>query len=152
MENSCHRTLAIIKPDALKKRLAGKILSIIEENGFQIIAMKLILLNDPEARRFYAVHVNEPFFEGLVAFMTSGPCIPLLLGGENAIERWRALMGPTDPSTAPSGSIRNLFGTTIRHNAVHGSDSPENAAFEIGFFFPDIFRIEPLPLTEESGG
>ena len=151
MKNSDNHTLAIIKPDALKKRLAGKILSIIEENGFQIIAMKPLHLDERDARRFYSVHKNEPFFEGLVAFMTSGPCIPLLLEGENAIEQWRTLMGPTDPSTAPAGTIRNLFGTTIRHNTVHGSDSPENALFEIGFFFSGIDQVEPMSLPEESG-
>ncbi len=150
MQQTGGQTLAIIKPDALNQRVAGKIISMIEESGFQIIAMKLKHLTEYEARRFYMVHTGKPFYDGLVEFMSSGPCIALVLSGENILERWRTLMGPTDPSTAPIGTIRRQFGSTIRRNAVHGSDSPESAIVEIGFFFTGIDAGEQLTTLEES--
>ena len=136
------KTLAIIKPDAFAGKVAGKIVSIIEENGFHIAAMKTVYLSRRSAQQFYAVHTGKSFYDGLVQFMASGPCIVLVLEGENIIERWRSLMGPTDPENAPEGSIRKLYGTTVRHNATHGSDSPQAAAAEIAFFFAGV---ETLP-------
>ena len=130
--------MAIIKPDALRQKNTGKIISLIEENNLSIVAMKLQCLTENDARSFYSVHIGKPFYEGLVKFMISGPCIVMVLEGENSIGRWRTLMGPTDPLHAPEGTIRKLFGSTERYNAVHGSDSAENACAEIGFFFAGI--------------
>jgi len=131
-------TLAIIKPDAVAKRVAGKILQRIEEAGFEIRAMRLVRLTRPEAERFYAVHQARPFFAGLTAFMSEGPAIVLALQAPDAIARWRALMGATDPAKADVGTIRRDFGSSIQCNATHGSDTLETAAFEVGYFFPGI--------------
>ena len=132
------KTLAIIKPDAIRQKNAGKILTIIEENNLSITALKLQYLTEKDARAFYHIHEGKSFFEGLISFMISGPCIPMILEGENALERWRTLMGPTDPGNAPEGTIRQQFGSSVRYNAVHGSDSPDNAQCEICFFFAGI--------------
>jgi nucleoside-diphosphate kinase len=129
------RTLAIIKPDAVAKGAAGQIIHRIEQAGFTIVALKLIHLSAAEAAGFYAVHKERPFYASLCAFMTQGPCLPMVLEGENAIQRWRDLMGATDPAKAGPGTIRRDFASSIEANAVHGSDAPETAAFEIPYFF-----------------
>jgi nucleoside-diphosphate kinase len=129
------RTFAIIKPDAVKARLAGKILARIEEAGFTIKAMRLQHLSKKEAEGFYAVHSQRPFFSGLTDFMSSGPCIVLALEAPDAITKWRTLMGATDPAKAEPGTMRRDFGASIEANATHGSDAPETAAFELGYFF-----------------
>ena len=132
------RTLSIMKPDAVAKGVTGRILSRFEEAGFKILAAKLIRMTDDEARGFYAVHAARPFFASLCAFMTQGPCLPMVLEGENAIARVREIMGATDPAKAAPGTIRKDFASSIEANAVHGSDSPESAAFEIPYFFSSL--------------
>lgn len=139
---SIQRTLAIVKPDAVAKGVTGRIVSRIEEAGFTILAAKLIWMTDAQARGFYAVHKDRPFFASLAAFMTQGPCLVMALEGENVIQRWRDLMGATNPASAAPGTIRKEFASSIEANAVHGSDSPESAAFEIPFFF-SAFEIHP---------
>jgi nucleoside-diphosphate kinase len=129
------RTLAIIKPDAVAKGAAGQIIHRIEQTGFTILALKLVHLSAAEAAGFYAVHRERPFYASLCAFMTQGPCVPMVLEGENAIQRWRDLMGATDPAEAGPGTIRRDFAASIEANAVHGSDAPDTAAFEIPYFF-----------------
>lgn len=129
------QTLALIKPDAMEKKLQGKIIDDILSDGFTIKAMKMLQLSREEARRFYAVHQGKEFYEPLVAFMTGGPVIALILEKDHAIEDYRRLMGKTDPREAEAGSLRAKYGETTRRNAVHGSDSPENAKKEIAFFF-----------------
>src|SRR5512141_2867894 len=129
------RTLSIIKPDAVAKNVIGKIYSRFETNGLKIIAARMLHLSRAEAEGFYAVHKGRPFFEDLVKFMTSGPCIVQVLEGENAIAKNRELMGATDSKKAAPGTIRALYGTDIERNAAHGSDAPETAKYEIGFFF-----------------
>jgi len=135
------RTLAIIKPDAVKKNVMGDIISRYEKAGLTPVAMKLMQMSKPVAEGFYAVHKARPFFDSLCTFMSSGPAVVLVLQGENAIRKNRDLMGATDPVKADAGTIRKAHGTNIEFNAVHGSDSPETANFEIGYFFPgmDIF-------------
>jgi len=129
------RTLAIIKPDAVASRQAGRILQRIEEAGFQIRAMRMLHLTRAEAEGFYAVHRERPFFGSLTAFMSSGPVIVVALEAADAIRKWRGLMGVTDPAKADAGTLRKAFGTSIEHNATHGSDAPDTAAFELGYFF-----------------
>jgi nucleoside-diphosphate kinase len=129
------RTLAIIKPDAVAKGVAGAILSRIEQAGFKILAAKLIHMSFDDAAGFYAVHRQRPFFKSLCTFMTQGPCMPMVLEADDAIARWRDLMGATDPAKAAAGTIRKDFASSIEANAVHGSDAPETAAFEIPYFF-----------------
>ena len=129
------RTFAIIKPDAVRARTAGRILARIEEAGFTIRAMRLQHLTRREAEGFYAVHRERPFFGSLTAFMSSGPCIVMCLEAPGAILEWRELMGATDPARAADGTIRKAFGESIEHNATHGSDATETAAFELGYFF-----------------
>jgi nucleoside-diphosphate kinase len=129
------RTFAIIKPDAVERRRAGKILARIEEAGFVVRAMRLHHLTKGEAEGFYAVHRERSFFDGLTTFMSSGPCVVLALEAPDAIRKWRAVMGPTDPAKAEAGTLRRDFGTSIERNATHGSDAPETAAFELGYFF-----------------
>jgi nucleoside-diphosphate kinase len=129
------RTFAIIKPDAVASRMTGKILMRIEEAGFRIRAMRLHHLTKREAEGFYAVHRERPFFGGLTDFMSSGPCVLLALESPDAILQWRATMGVTDPAKAEPGTLRRDFGTSIERNATHGSDAPETAAFELGYFF-----------------
>src|SRR5688572_649724 len=132
------RTLAIIKPDAVAARLAGRIIQRIEESGFQIRAMRMLHLSPAQAEGFYAVHRQRPFFGSLTGFMSSGPVVVLALEAEDAIKKWRILMGATDPGKADAGTLRKEFGRSIEHNATHGSDAPETAAFELGYFFPGI--------------
>ena len=129
------RTFAIIKPDATAKRHTGRILERIEDAGFQIRAMKTLKLTRAEAEGFYAVHRERPFFKGLTEFMASGPIVAMVLEAPDAIRKWRTLMGATDPAKADPGTIRKEFATSIGENATHGSDAPETAAFEIGYFF-----------------
>ena len=132
------QTLAIIKPDAVAKGAAGKILARIEEAGFTVLALKLIHMTDAQARGFYIVHKERPFYASLCAFMTQGPCIPMVLEADDAIPRWRDLMGATNPANAAAGTIRKDFASSIEANAVHGSDAPETAAFEIPYFFSSL--------------
>ncbi len=129
------RTFAIIKPDAVKHKVAGQILTRIEETGLEIVAMKKMHLTEERARGFYAVHKERPFFDDLVGFMTSGPVVALVLEGEGAIKQWRDLMGPTNSNEAPAGTLRGDFGTDLEQNATHGSDAPETARLEISYFF-----------------
>jgi nucleoside-diphosphate kinase len=129
------RTLAIIKPDAVAKGAAGAILSRIEQAGFKVLAAKLIHMSFDDAAGFYAVHRQRPFFKSLCTFMTQGPCMPMVLEADGAIQKWRDLMGATDPAKAAAGTIRKDFASSIEANAVHGSDAPETAAFEIPYFF-----------------
>src|SRR5215470_20021705 len=128
------RTFAIIKPDAVERRLAGQILARIEEAGFTVRAMRLQHLTKEEAEGFYAVHRARPFFGGLTDFMSSGPCIVMALEAPDAIKKWRTLMGATDPAKADAGTLRKEFGASIEHNATHGSDAPETATFEVAYF------------------
>jgi nucleoside-diphosphate kinase len=132
------RTLAIIKPDALEKRCAGRILARIEEDGFRVVAMRMVHLTPSQAEGFYAVHRDKPFFGRLTAFMSSGRCIVMVLEGERAISRWRGVMGATDPAQADDGTLRKLFATNIERNACHGSDAPDTAATEIAYFFGGV--------------
>lgn len=132
------RTFAIIKPDAVKARYAGRIIQRIEEAGFTIRAMQMRSLSVTEAEGFYAVHRERPFFASLTQFMSSGPVVVLALEAEDAIKKWRTLMGATDPAKAEAGTLRKEFGASIENNATHGSDAPETAAFELGYFFPGI--------------
>jgi len=135
------RTLAIVKPDAVSRRLAGRIMARIEEGGFQIRAIRRVHLSKREAEGFYAVHRSRPFFASLTEFMSSGPAIVLVLEAPDAIKKWRALMGATDPAHAEPGTIRKEFAQSIERNATHGSDAPDTAAFEIGYFFAGIELI-----------
>jgi len=129
------QTLAIIKPDAVGRGLTGEILKRIHEANFRIIATKSLRVTKVEAEGFYAVHRGKPFFAPLTDFMSSGKIVVLVLEAENAIARWRDVMGATDPAKAASGTIRREFGTSIQNNCTHGSDAPETAAFEISYFF-----------------
>jgi nucleoside-diphosphate kinase len=132
------RTFSIIKPDAVKAGQAGQILARIEKDGFRIVALRLRNLTREEAEGFYHVHRQRPFFGSLTAFMSGGPCITMVLERDNAIARLRELMGATDPAKAAAGTIRKDFAASIEANAIHGSDAPETAQFEIGYFFPGI--------------
>lgn len=129
------RTFAIIKPDAVARGLAGQILARIEAAGFTVRGMRLQHLTKKEAEGFYAVHRERPFFASLTEFMSSGPCVVMALEAPDAIARWRALMGATDPAKADAGTLRKEFGSSIERNATHGSDAPDTAAFELGYFF-----------------
>lgn len=131
------RTFSIIKPDATARSLTGKINAKFEEQGLKIVAQKRIRLSRLQAREFYAVHKERPFYEELVEYMVSGPVVVQVLEGENAVAKNREIMGATDPAKATAGTIRKEFGESIERNSVHGSDSPENAANEIRFFFSD---------------
>ena len=132
------RTLAIIKPDAVASRAAGRIIHRIEEAGFQIRAIRMLHLSTREAEGFYAVHRERPFFPSLTKFMSSGPAIVLALEADGAIKKWRNLMGATDPAKADAGTLRKEFGRSIENNATHGSDAPETAAFELSYFFSGL--------------
>jgi nucleoside-diphosphate kinase len=129
------RTLAIIKPDAVGRNLQGEILSRIHKAGFRIVCIKSVRLSKAEAEGFYAVHKGKGFFEDLTAFMSSGQCIPMVLEAEGAIRKWREAMGATNPANAAPDTIRRDLAESIQNNCVHGSDAPETAAFEIGYFF-----------------
>jgi nucleoside-diphosphate kinase len=132
------RTLAIIKPDAVERHLAGSIIQRIEAEGFTIRAMRRAQLSVPQAEGFYAVHRARPFFASLTTFMSSGPVIVMVLEAPDAIRKWRTLMGATDPAKADAGTLRKEFAESIERNATHGSDAPETAATEIGYFFSGV--------------
>ena len=132
------RTLAIIKPDAVERQLTGTIVQRIEAAGFHIRAMRRLHLSRQEAEGFYAVHRERPFFASLTAFMSSGPAVVLVLEAPDAIKKWRTLMGATDPAKADPGTLRKEFAQSIERNATHGSDAPETAAYEIGYFFAGV--------------
>ena len=132
------RTLAIIKPDAVERRLIGRILSRIEAAGFRIRAMRQVSLSRRDAEGFYAVHRERPFFTSLTTFMSSGPAVVIVLEAPEAIRQWRTLMGATDPAKADAGTLRKEFAESIERNATHGSDAPETAAYEIGYFFRGV--------------
>ena len=129
------RTLSIIKPDATRRNITGKVNAMLEEAGLRIVAQKRLKLTEEQAKGFYAVHKERPFYNDLVAFMTSGPVVVQVLEGENAVEKNREVMGATNPADAAEGTIRKAFAESIEANSVHGSDSPENAKIEIDFFF-----------------
>jgi nucleoside-diphosphate kinase len=135
------RTLAIIKPDAVAAGNAGSVLARLEKAGFRIVALRMRSLGRAEAEGFYRVHRERPFFPGLCAFMSSGPCITMVLERENAIAHLREIMGATDPEKAAPGTIRRDLAASIERNAIHGSDAAETAAFEIGYFFPGVVLI-----------
>jgi len=132
------RTFGIIKPNAFADGNSGKIISRIYEEGFTIVGLKKLYLSRVEAEGFYHVHKERPFFGELTEFMSSGPCIVMVLEAENAIQRWRDLMGATNPAEAAAGTLRREFGASLGENATHGSDAPETAAFEIGYFFSGL--------------
>ena len=135
MSTAGNRTFAIIKPDAVRAGNVGNIIQRINDNGFRVRAMKMMLMTREVAGGFYDVHRERPFFGELVDFMTSGPCVVSALEKENAVQAWRDLMGPTDSTKAPKGTIRGDFGTSVGENASHGSDSEENAKIELSYFF-----------------
>lgn len=137
------RTLSIVKPDGVNKKLIGEVIKRFESNGLRVIGLKMIWMNKKEAEGFYAVHRGKPFFESLTDFMSSGPCVVMVLEGENAISKTRALMGATDPKKAEEGTLRRQYASNIEQNIVHGSDAPETAAFEISYFFNalEIFAL-----------
>ncbi|PRP99036.1 nucleoside-diphosphate kinase [Enhygromyxa salina] len=132
------RTFAAIKPDAFAAGHQGKIISAIQESGLNVVAMKTLHLSERQAKGFYHVHAERPFFNDLVAFMTEGPIVALVLEGDGAIKRWRDLMGPTNAKEAPKDTLRGQFGTNIERNATHGSDADDTAAYEIGYFFSGL--------------
>jgi nucleoside-diphosphate kinase len=131
------RTLAILKPDCVRKQLIGEVIRRIQDAGFSILALKMVKLSKQEAQGFYAVHKDRPFFDGLTDFMSSGPCVPMVLEKENAVDDYRALIGATDPAEAAEGTIRKLFADNKGENIVHGSDSAENGRIEASYFFPE---------------
>lgn len=132
------KTLSIVKPDGVKKRLIGEIIRRFEQNGLRIAAMKMLTMSKDEAKGFYIVHKERPFYESLTSFMSEGPIVVIVIEGENVINRVRELMGSTNPKDASPGTIRADFGSDIEHNIVHGSDSKESASFEIPYFFSHI--------------
>ncbi|MBA5866136.1 MAG: nucleoside-diphosphate kinase [Nitrospira sp. CR1.3] len=132
------RTLAIIKPDAVKKQVIGDIIHRYEQAGLRPVAIRMMVMSKATAEGFYAVHRARPFFDSLCAFMSSGPVVVLVLKGDNAIKKHRELMGATDPAKADKGTIRAAHGANIEYNAVHGSDSPDTARVEIAYFFPEM--------------
>lgn len=132
------RTFAIIKPDAVAAKNAGKIIDMIEQNGFDVIRLEKRAFSKQDAEQFYAIHKERPFFGELVSFMTSGPVVIMVLEKENAVKAWRDLMGDTNPAKAAEGTIRKKFGTNIGENATHGSDSADNAKIEIKQFYPQV--------------
>jgi nucleoside-diphosphate kinase len=132
------QTLAIVKPDGVSRNLIGEIIRRIESSGLAVKALKMAHLSKRQAEGFYAVHKARPFFDSLTSFMSEGPVVLMILGGENAIQAWRDLMGATDPAKAQQGTIRKDFGVSIERNTTHGSDAPETAAFETRYFFGEI--------------
>ncbi len=136
------RTLALIKPDAVSRHLVGEVLGRAQEGELQPVALRMVHLTEAAARAFYAVHAGRPFYDSLVAFMTEGPIVAVVLEGEDAIARWREVMGATDPAEAAAGSIRADLGTSKERNCAHGSDSPDNAALEVRFFFSELDLIQ----------
>lgn len=143
------RTLALIKPDAVSRGLVGDILSMIERSGLHLAALKMVRLPRAQAEAFYAVHRSRPFFESLTRYMSSGPIVCAVLEGEDAIRRYRELMGATNPQEAAEGTIRKRYGLSLEANAVHGSDAPAMAAFEVGYFFSGVERGEGYCRSEE---
>jgi nucleoside-diphosphate kinase len=129
------RTLSIIKPDAVERNLIGAIVKMIEDEGLKVVAMKKINMTQKQAKGFYYVHKERPFFDSLTDFMTSGPCVVMILEGDDAIARYRKIMGATNPENAEEGTIRKLYAQNVERNSVHGSDAPETAAFETAYFF-----------------
>ncbi|WP_297455082.1 nucleoside-diphosphate kinase [Persephonella sp.] len=136
------RTLMLIKPDAVKKGVEGKIIAHVQEKGFKLVALKKLKLTKEQAAQFYIVHKERPFYDELCEFMSSGPIVAMVWEGENAIERIREIMGATNPEEAAEGTLRKLYGTNIGENAVHGSDSKESADYEIPFFFSRLEIVE----------
>lgn len=132
------KTLAIIKPDGVARNLIGDVIHRIEASGLKISAMKMLHLSQTQVEGFYAVHKEKPFFASLTAFMSEGPVVLMILRGDDAIRRWRDLMGATDPAKAAAGTIRKDFGQSIERNTTHGSDAPETAAFETAYFFSQL--------------
>jgi nucleoside-diphosphate kinase len=132
---SIERTFGIVKPDAVAKTSIGGVIDTIEKGGLKLVGLRLVRLSDAQARAFYAVHKERPFYNDLVKFMTSGPAVVMAIEGENAIARYREIMGPTDSKKAPAGTIRQRYGTDIEKNAVHGSDGADTARAELAFFF-----------------
>ncbi len=132
------RTFGIVKPDAVAKNAVGGVVDLVEKTGLKIVGLRLMRLSEPQARAFYAVHKERPFYGDLVRFMTSGPCVVMAIEGENAVARYREVMGPTDSKKAPAGTIRGAYGTDIEKNAVHGSDGPDTAKAELAFFFAGL--------------
>jgi len=132
------RTLIIVKPDAVERNLIGRVLTKFEEKGLKIVAARFLHLKREEAEKFYSVHKERPFFKSLCDYMVSGPCMPTVFEGENAVARGREIMGATDPAEAAPGTVRKDFAESKERNSSHGSDSPENAAQEIKFFFPEL--------------
>lgn len=130
-----NRSLAILKPDCVRKQLIGKVISHIQSAGFKVLGLKMVRLTEDSAKGFYEVHKERPFFNDLIKYMTSGPCVPIVLEKENAVEEFRKLIGATDPAKAEEGTIRKLYADNIQENIVHGSDSNENALKEISHFF-----------------
>lgn len=141
-----NRTLAIIKPDAVNDNHIGEIIAMINKAGFKIKALKMIKLSVDAAKAFYEIHKEKPFYGELVEYMTSGPCVPIALEKENAVEDYRKLIGATNPANAAEGTVRKLYARSVQFNAVHGSDSDENAAREIAFFFSSKELIENYPV------
>ncbi len=136
------RTLSIVKPDGVEKGLIGEVIRRFEKEGLKIKALKMVWLTKEEAEGFYAVHRDKPFFSSLTDFMSSGPIVPMVVEGEDAIRKVRELMGATDPSNAEEGTIRRDFASSVERNIVHGSDAPETAAFEVSYFF-NALEIQP---------
>ncbi len=132
------RTFAMVKPDGVRRRLVGNLVSRIEAKGYAIVGLKQLTISRELAERHYGEHKGKPFFDGLVSFITSGPVVAMVLEGENAIAGWRGMMGPTNPKDAPCGTVRGDFATTIDENVAHGSDAPATAEREIGIFFPEL--------------
>ncbi len=140
-----NKTLAIIKPDAVNDNYIGEIISLICKAGFKIKALKMVKLSEDAAKAFYEIHKDKPFYNDLVEYMTSGPCVPIALEKVNAVEDYRKLIGATDPAQAEPGTVRKLYARSKQYNAVHGSDSDENADKEISFFFSSKELIENYP-------
>jgi nucleoside-diphosphate kinase len=140
-------TLGIVKPDGVRRKLVGDVISRVERAGLVVRGLKVVQLDCERAERFYDMHRDKPFFRSLVEFMTSGPVVLMVVGGHRSIDRWRELMGATDPARARYGTIRREYGTSIERNVVHGSDSPESARREVSFFFTDD---EVLPKEARS--
>ncbi len=132
------RTLSIVKPDGVQKNLIGEVIRRFENAGLKIVALKMLRLTKDMAKGFYIVHKDKPFYDSLTDFMSSGPVVVMVVEGENAISKVREIMGATNPKNAAPGTIRHDFASDVEHNIVHGSDSPESARFEIGYFFPEI--------------
>lgn len=136
------RTLMLIKPDAVRKEVEGKIIAHVQEKGFKLVALKKLRLTKEQAKQFYIVHKDRPFYEELCEFMSSGPIVAMVWEGDNAISEIRKIMGATDPAKAEEGTLRKLYGSNVGENAVHGSDSPESASVEIPFFFSRLEIVE----------